>query len=89
MLEKILLSEQIEFYFLTQSAVSSMLQTTRGRETMSFIYDHSKMKSILGPLKALLKVNTVQKLNSGTIEIHIDNEVSTVFQLVNYVLDFS
>ena len=56
---------------------------------MSFIYEHSEMKSTLGPLKALLKVNTVQKLNSGTIEIHIDNEISTAFQPVNYLLDFS
>lgn len=66
-----------------------MLQKIRGRGTMSFIYEHSEMKSTLGPLKALLKVNTVQKLNSGTIEIHIDNEISTAFQPVNYLLDFS
>ena len=88
-LEKMLLSGQIEFYSLASSTIYSRLQKTRGGETLPFIYDYSKMKSILGPLKALLRVNTVQQLNSGTIEIQIDNEVSTAFQPVNYSLDFS
>lgn len=89
MFEKILLSGQREFYSLTSRAVYSRLQKTRGRETMPFIYDYSKMKSILGPLKAWLKMNTDRQLKSGTIEIHTDNEVSTAFQPVNYLLDFS
>lgn len=88
-LEKILLAEHIGFYSLTSSAVHCRLQKTRERETLPFIYDYSKMKSILGPLKALLKVNTAQQLHMGTSEIHTDNEVSTAFQPVNYFLGFS
>lgn len=78
-LEKILLSKQIASLFLTYSTVYSMFQKTRGRETMPFIYYHSKMHRVLGSLKALLKVNTVLKLNSSTIKLYIDNELSTAF----------
>ena len=52
------------------------------------LFSHKK-KSILGPFKALLKVNTEQKLNSSTIQIYKDNKVLTMFQSVKYLLHFS
>ena len=51
------------------------------------LFSHKK-KSILGPFKALLKVNTVQKLNSNTIQIYKDNKVLAMFQSVKYLLHF-
>ena len=51
------------------------------------LFSHKK-KSILGPFKALLKVNTVQKLNSSTIQIYKDNKVLAMFQLSIYCIFF-